>query len=126
MMKKVNIISTVVARGQEGKGTAAGGNRIFIQGETVDVQALKDEVLLEVAKRYLSKIYDDTSKGIINFANGMKIADALLNKVIGLNDPSIATDRSVMTGARILHELEELLKRADKRYIRKDQQDETD
>lgn len=125
-MKKVNIISTVVARGQEGKGTAAGGNRIFIQGETVDVQALKDEVLLEVAKRYLSKIYDDTSKGIINFANGMKIADALLNKVIGLNDPSIATDRSVMTGARILHELEELLKRADKRYIRKDQQDETD
>ena len=111
-MKNVDIISNVVQRVQKDKGIPI-RNNIFMQGSTVDV----DAILKEVAKEFLSKNKDADARAVISFLNGIKVSGVPIKKVLGTESSDEATDESVMTSKRILAELEKLL--------RKDRDDET-
>lgn len=86
-------------------------------GSGADIGALKDE--------FLSKKNNDTAKGIINFLNGLQIASATIKAVITEMSEKDPDDESVMTAARVIKELKELVDNLDDRYIRKDQSDGT-
>lgn len=111
-MKNVDIISTVVQRVQKDKGIPI-RNNIFMQGSSVDV----DAILKEVAKEFLSKNKDADARAVISFLNGIKVSGVPIKKVLGTESGDEATDENVMTSKRILAELEKLL--------RKDRDDET-
>ena len=112
LLKNVDIISTVVQRVQKDKGIPI-RNNIFMQGSTVDV----DAILKEVAKEFLSKNKDADARAVISFLNGIKVSGVPIKKVLGTESGDEATDENVMTSKRILSELENLL--------RKDRDDET-
>ena len=111
-MKNVDIISTVVQRVQKYKGTPI-RNYVFMQGSSVDV----DAILREVAKEFLSKNKDADARAVVNFLKGIKVSGVPIKQVLGTESADEATDENVMTSKRILAELENLL--------RKDKDDET-
>ena len=86
-------------------------------GSGADIGALKDE--------FLSKKNNDTAKGIIDFVKGLKIASAIIKSVITEQSEKNPDDESIMTAARVIKELEELVDKLDDKYLRKDQPDGT-
>lgn len=94
-----------------------GSTTIINDGGGADIEALKDE--------FLSKKSDDTAKGIINFLQGIRVKNDLINKILKEASEGELTDEAVMTAARINREIEDALKELDKKYLRKDQEDET-
>ena len=76
-MKNVDIISTVVQRVQKDKGIPI-RNNIFMQGSTVDV----DAILKEVAKEFLSKNKDADARAVISFLNGIKVSGVPIKKAV--------------------------------------------
>ena len=123
-MKEVEVISTVVGRNQTGKRVPT-GNTIIGQGGGVDLDEIKESILLEVAKDYLSKIKDDTAEGLIDFTIGMKLAGIVLDSIIQVGGIDDITDNNVMSSARVAEELEKLIDRLKDIFIRKDTNDRT-
>ena len=95
-MKNVDIVSKVVSRDDSNK-TISGGTMIVSQGGAVDISKIKNEVLAEVAKLYLSRVKNDQASGVIDFRLGMSIASVLIDGVLQSGGEGEATDTNVMT-----------------------------
>lgn len=117
-MKKVNIISTVVQKGQPGQRIPT-GNTIIVQGGggSADME--------EVEKSFLSKIKDDSSKGIIDFLVGFKIAGLMVRTILKTDSDADIADDNIMSSARVMEEINGGLKNLDQRYLSKLKDDRT-
>ena len=123
-LKRVEIISTVVSREQSGKRVPT-GNNIFITGRGADMDAVKAEVMLEIAKEFISKVKDDTAEGVINFLAGIRVANMMISGLLTLEATDEATDENIMSSARVIREIEDAIKELDDRYLSKIKDDRT-
>ena len=123
-LKKVDVVSSVVHREQSGKRVPT-GNNIFIMGSGADIDAVKAEVMLEIAKEFISKVKDDTAEGVINFLAGIRIANMLISGLLTLESSDEATDENIMSSARVIREIEDAIKELDDRYLSKIKDDRT-
>lgn len=123
-LKKVDVVSSVVHREQSGKRVPT-GNNIFITGSGADIDAVKAEVMLEIAKEFISKVKDDTAEGVINFLAGIRIANMLISGLLTLESSDEATDENIMSSARVIREIEDAIKELDDRYLSKIKDDRT-
>ena len=106
-MKNVNIISTVVQKSQPGKRVPT-GNTIIVQGGggEVDIDKVLEEVLNEIQGTFLSRVNNDSAKGVIDFLTGFAVAGHVVSRVLGLGDKADVTDETIMSGARVIEEIE--------------------
>lgn len=118
------MVSSVVHREQSGKRVPT-GNNIFITGSGADIDAVKAEVMLEIAKEFISKMKDDTAEGVINFLAGIRIANMLISGLLTLESSDEATDENIMSSARVIREIEDAIKELDDRYLSKIKDDRT-
>lgn len=124
-MKQVDIRNIVIpSRSRSGNyptGSAAtsggGSSTIINQGGSVD--------LTQARKEFLSKKTADEAAGIINFRQGVKILNSLINLLIQENTEAEFTDNAIVSAARLAKELKGLGEGFDDKYLRKDQEDET-
>ena len=123
-MKKPVIISTVVRKDLSGKKIPT-GNNILIQGGNVDIDNVTAEIMLNIAKEFISKTKEDDANGVINFLAGVKIADALIDCLITLESESEVSDTNVMSSARVINEIEEQIKKLDESFLSKTKDDKT-
>ena len=123
-MKKPVIISTVVRKDLSGKKIQT-GNNILIQGGNVDIDNVTAEIMLNIAKEFISKTKEDDANGVINFLAGVKIADALIDCLITLESESEVSDTNVMSSARVINEIEEQIKKLDESFLSKTKDDKT-
>lgn len=123
-MKKPVIISTVVRKDLSGKKIPT-GNNILIQGGNVDIDNVTAEIMLNIAKEFISKTKEDDANGVINFLAGVKIAGALIDCLITLESESEVSDTNVMSSARVINEIEEQIKKLDESFLSKTKDDKT-
>ena len=123
-VKKPVIISTVVRKDLSGKKIPT-GNNILIQGGNVDIDNVTAEIMLNIAKEFISKTKEDDANGVINFLAGVKIAGALIDCLITLESESEVSDTNVMSSARVINEIEEQIKKLDESFLSKTKDDKT-
>ena len=126
-MKQVDIRSIIIPnRPRSGNyptgstvipGGGGSNTTVINQGGGVD--------LTQARKEFLSKKTADEAAGIINFRQGMKILNSLINLLIQENTEAEFTDNAIVSAARLAKELEKIGEGFDDKYLRKDQEDET-
>lgn len=123
-MKEVNIISTIVSRSRSEQKVPT-GNTIIVQGQALDLDEIKEAILLDVSRNYLSKTNDDSANGVIDFEVGMALAGLLVDKLIQTTSIEELTDNNIMSSARIAQEIANAIDKLKDIFIRKDTNDST-
>ena len=117
-MKNVNIISTVVQKSQPGKRVPT-GNTIIVQGGggEVDIDKVLEEVLNEIQGTFLSRVNNDSAKGVIDFLSGFAVAGHVVSRVLGVGEEGDVTDSTIMSSARVIEEFDKAVGTISKSFL---------
>ncbi|WP_308768899.1 hypothetical protein [uncultured Bacteroides sp.] len=100
------------------RGGSSGGDTTIINQGGADLSTLRQQ--------FLSKKSDDTANGIIDFLKGLKIASSVIKSVLKKDDQGDLTDEAIMSALRVIQEIENKIKELNDKFIRKDQEDQTE
>lgn len=100
------------------RGGSSGGDTTIINQGGADLSTLRQQ--------FLSKKSDDTANGIIDFLKGLKIASSVIKSVLKKDDQGDLTDEAIMSALRVIQEIEDNNEDLKAKFIRKDQEDQTE
>lgn len=100
------------------RGGSSGGDTTIINQGGADLSTLRQQ--------FLSKKSDDTANGIIDFLKGLKIASSVIKSVLKKDDQGDLTDEAIMSALRVMQEIEDNNEELKAKFIRKDQEDQTE
>lgn len=100
------------------RGGSSGGDTTIINQGGADLSTLRQQ--------FLSKKSDDTANGIIDFLKGLKIASSVIKSILKKDDQGDLTDEAIMSALRVIQEIEDNNEELKDKFIRKDQEDQTE
>lgn len=122
--KKLTVLNTGERKASSGDGSVRyimkGGSGGSTGGSGGSVANMD-----EIAKNFLSRIKDDTAGGIIDFLMGFRVAGNLVSKLLKTDSEGKITDETIMSGARVIEEIETAAGAMSKSFLSKVMDDRT-